>query len=264
MQQYLDLLRDILDNGTLKEDRTGTGTLSVFGRQMRFDLADGLPLVTTKKLHLPSIIHELLWFVSGETNIGYLRENGVSIWDEWADDQGELGDVYGRQWRSWPTPDGNSIDQLHNLVQQLRSNPDSRRHIVSAWNVAAIDDMALPPCHYVYQFYVADGRLSCLFNMRSVDCFLGLPFNLASYALLTCMVAQQVDLAPGELIWTGGDVHLYLNHLQQTRLQLTRQPYPLPQLKILRKPDSLFAYRYDDFLIEDYQYHPHIKARVAV
>lgn len=264
MQQYLDLLRDILDNGTLKEDRTGTGTLSVFGRQMRFDLTDGLPLVTTKKLHLPSIIHELLWFVSGETNIGYLRENGVSIWDEWADDQGELGDVYGRQWRSWPTPDGNSIDQLHNLVQQLRSNPDSRRHIVSAWNVAAIDDMALPPCHYVYQFYVADGRLSCLFNMRSVDCFLGLPFNLASYALLTCMVAQQVDLAPGELIWTGGDVHLYLNHLQQARLQLTRQPYPLPQLKILRKPDSLFAYRYDDFLIEDYQYHPHIKARVAV
>lgn len=264
MQQYLDLLRDILDNGTLKEDRTGTGTLSVFGRQMRFDLADGLPLVTTKKLHLPSIIHELLWFVSGETNIGYLRENGVSIWDEWADDQGELGDVYGRQWRSWPTPDGNSIDQLHNLVQQLRSNPNSRRHIVSAWNVAAIDDMALPPCHYVYQFYVADGRLSCLFNMRSVDCFLGLPFNLASYALLTCMVAQQVDLAPGELIWTGGDVHLYLNHLQQTRLQLTRQPYPLPQLKILRKPDSLFVYRYDDFLIEDYQYHPHIKARVAV
>ncbi len=264
MQQYLDLLRDILDNGTLKEDRTGTGTLSVFGRQMRFDLTDGLPLVTTKKLHLPSIIHELLWFVSGETNIGYLRENGVSIWDEWADDQGELGDVYGRQWRSWPTPDGNSIDQLHNLVQQLRSNPNSRRHIVSAWNVAAIDDMALPPCHYVYQFYVADGRLSCLFNMRSVDCFLGLPFNLASYALLTCMVAQQVDLAPGELIWTGGDVHLYLNHLQQARLQLTRQPYPLPQLKILRKPDSLFAYRYDDFLIEDYQYHPHIKARVAV
>ncbi len=264
MQQYLDLLRDILDNGTLKEDRTGIGTLSVFGRQMRFDLTDGLPLVTTKKLHLPSIIHELLWFVSGETNIGYLRENGVSIWDEWADDQGELGDVYGRQWRSWPTPDGNSIDQLHNLVQQLRSNPNSRRHIVSAWNVAAIDDMALPPCHYVYQFYVADGRLSCLFNMRSVDCFLGLPFNLASYALLTCMVAQQVDLAPGELIWTGGDVHLYLNHLQQARLQLTRQPYPLPQLKILRKPDSLFAYRYDDFLIEDYQYHPHIKARVAV
>lgn len=264
MQQYLDLLRDILDNGTLKEDRTGTGTLSVFGRQMRFDLTDGLPLVTTKKLHLPSIIHELLWFVSGETNIGYLRENGVSIWDEWADDQGELGDVYGRQWRSWPTPDGNSINQLHNLVQQLRSNPNSRRHIVSAWNVAAIDDMALPPCHYVYQFYVADGRLSCLFNMRSVDCFLGLPFNLASYALLTCMVAQQVDLAPGELIWTGGDVHLYLNHLQQARLQLTRQPYPLPQLKILRKPDSLFAYRYDDFLIEDYQYHPHIKARVAV
>ena len=226
MQQYLDLLRDILDNGTLKEDRTGTGTLSVFGRQMRFDLTDGLPLVTTKKLHLPSIIHELLWFVSGETNIGYLRENGVSIWDEWADDQGELGDVYGRQWRSWPTPDGNSIDQLHNLVQQLRSNPNSRRHIVSAWNVAAIDDMALPPCHYVYQFYVADGRLSCLFNMRSVDCFLGLPFNQASYALLTCMVAQQVDLAPGELIWTGGDVHLYLNHLQQARLQLTRQPYP--------------------------------------
>ncbi len=264
MKQYLDLLQDILDNGTLKQDRTGTGTLSVFGRQMRFDLAEGLPLVTTKKLHLPSIIHELLWFVSGETNIGYLQENGVSIWDEWADEQGELGDVYGRQWRSWPAPDGRNIDQLQNLVEQLRSNPDSRRHIVSAWNVAAIENMALPPCHYVYQFYVADGRLSCMFNMRSVDCFLGLPFNLASYALLTCMLAQQCDLVPGELIWTGGDVHLYLNHLQQTRLQLMRQPYPLPQLKIHRKPASLFAYRFDDFLIEDYQYHPHIKARVAV
>ncbi len=264
MKQYLDLLQDVLDNGTQKQDRTGIGTLSVFGRQMRFDLAEGLPLVTTKKLHLSSIIHELLWFVSGETNIGYLRENGVSIWDEWADEQGELGDVYGKQWRSWPAPDGRSIDQLQNLVEQLKDNPDSRRHIVSAWNVAAIESMALPPCHYVYQFYVADGRLSCMFNMRSVDCFLGLPFNLSSYALLTCMVAQQCDLAPGELVWTGGDVHLYLNHLQQTKLQLTRKPYPQPQLKILSKPDSLFAYRYDDFLIEDYQHHPHIKARVAI
>lgn len=264
MKQYLDLLRDILANGTEKQDRTGTGTLSVFGRQMRFDLNDGFPLVTTKKLHVRSIIHELLWFISGSTNIRYLQENGVSIWDEWADQNGELGDVYGKQWRAWPAENGDSIDQLANVVEQIRCNPDSRRHLVSAWNVARIAQMALPPCHYAFQFYVAHQKLSCLFNMRSVDSFLGLPFNIASYALLTHMIAQQCDLGVGELIWVGGDVHLYLNHLEQTRLQLSRKPYPLPQLTIKRKPDSLFDYRFEDFEITNYQFHPPIKASVAV
>lgn len=264
MKQYLDLLRDILANGTEKQDRTGTGTLSVFGRQMRFDLNDGFPLVTTKKLHVRSIIHELLWFISGSTNIRYLQENGVSIWDEWADQNGELGDVYGKQWRAWPADNGDSSDQLANVVEQIRCNPDSRRHLVSAWNVARIAQMALPPCHYAFQFYVAHQKLSCLFNMRSVDSFLGLPFNIASYALLTHMIAQQCDLGVGELIWGGGDVHLYLNHLEQTRLQLSRKPYPLPQLTIKRKPASLFDYRFEDFEITNYQFHPPIKASVAV
>jgi thymidylate synthase len=264
MKQYLDLLQDILDNGIIKQDRTGTGTLSVFGRQMRFDLRQGLPLVTTKKLHIPSIIHELLWFISGATNIRYLRENGVRIWDEWADAEGELGDVYGKQWRAWPTAEAETIDQLSRLIEQLKQNPDSRRHIISAWNVASVEKMALPPCHYVYQFYVADGKLSCLFNMRSVDCFLGLPFNIASYALLTHMLAQQCNLHVGDLIWTGGDVHLYLNHLDQTRIQLSRKPFSLAKLTLKRKPDSLFDYKFDDFIINDYQYHPLIKASVAV
>ena len=264
MKQYLDLLQDILDNGITKQDRTGTGTLSVFGRQMRFDLSKGFPLVTTKKLHITSIIHELLWFISGETNIRYLRENGISIWDEWADDKGDLGDVYGKQWRAWPTADAKSIDQLSRLVEQIKHNPDSRRHIISAWNVASVQNMALPPCHYVYQFYVADGKLSCMFNMRSVDSFLGLPCNIASYALLTHMLAQQCNLEVGELIWTGGDVHLYLNHLDQTRLQLSRKPLSLSKFTFKRKPDSLFDYQFDDFNIDDYQYHPHIKASVAI
>ncbi len=264
MKQYLDLLQDILDNGTEKTDRTGTGTLSVFGRQMRFNLNDGFPLVTTKKLHIRSIIHELLWFLSGSTNIRYLQENGVSIWDEWADQNGELGDVYGKQWRAWQSENGDCIDQLANVVEQIKRNPDSRRHLVSAWNVARIEQMALPPCHYVFQFYVAEQKLSCLFNMRSVDSFLGLPFNVASYALLTHMLAQQCDLGVGELIWVGGDVHLYRNHLEQTRLQLSRKPYQLPQLTINRKPESLFEYRFDDFEITSYQFHPHIKASVAV
>lgn len=264
MKQYLDLLQDILDNGAVKSDRTGTGTISVFGRQMRFDLSEGFPLVTTKKLHIRSIIHELLWFISGETNIKYLQDNGVSIWDEWADENGDLGDVYGKQWRFWETKEGQTIDQLANVIDQINNNPDSRRHLVSAWNPGKIEQMALPPCHYVFQFYVANGKLSCMFNMRSVDCFLGLPFNIASYALLTYMVAQQCDLKPGELIWTGGDVHLYQNHLEQTRLQLTREPYPLPQLEIVRKPDSLFEYRFEDFIIRNYHSHPHIKAEVAV
>ncbi|MGR9100929.1 MAG: thymidylate synthase [Gammaproteobacteria bacterium] len=264
MKQYLELLQDVLKNGKSKQDRTGTGTLSVFGRQMRFDLSAGFPLVTTKRLHLSSIIHELLWFISGETNIRYLRENGVGIWDEWADENGDLGDVYGRQWRSWQSQDGVLIDQLAVVVEQIKENPDSRRHLVSAWNVAKIEQMALPPCHYAYQFYVADGVLSCMFHMRSVDCFLGLPFNIASYALLTHMMAQQCDLTPGELIWTGGDVHLYMNHLEQARLQLTREPYALPKLKIISRPSNLFEYRYEDFVIEDYRSHPHIKAEVAV
>ena len=264
MKQYLDLMRHVRENGTFKEDRTGTGTYSCFGYQMRFDLSEGFPLVTTKKLHLRSIIHELLWFLSGDTNIRYLKENGVSIWDEWADDDGNLGPVYGSQWRSWPTPDGGHIDQISQVVEQIKNNPDSRRLIVSAWNVAEVNNMALPPCHAFFQFYVADGKLSCQLYQRSADIFLGVPFNIASYALLVHMVAQQCDLEVGDFVWTGGDVHLYANHLEQTDLQLSREPLPLPQLKIGRKPDSIFDYKFDDFEIIGYQSHPHIKAPVAV
>ena len=264
MQEYLDMMRHVRENGAEKGDRTGTGTLSVFGYQMRFDLADGFPLVTTKKLHTRSIIHELLWFLSGDSNIRYLKDNGVSIWDEWADENGELGPVYGVQWRSWPTPDGRQIDQIAELVERIKASPDSRRHIVNAWNVAYVDEMALPPCHCLFQFYVADGKLSCQLYQRSADIFLGVPFNIASYALLTHMVAQQTDLAVGEFIWTGGDCHLYLNHLEQADEQLTREPLPLPTLAIRRRPDSLFDYRYEDFEILNYESHPHIRAAVAV
>lgn len=264
MQQYLDLMRHVLDNGTRKDDRTGTGTLSVFGHQLRFNLQQGFPMVTTKKLHTRSIIHELLWFLNGDTNIGYLKENGVRIWDEWADASGDLGPVYGKQWRSWPTPDGGSIDQLGQSLELLRNTPDSRRIIVSAWNVAELDQMALMPCHAFFQFYVADGKLSCQLYQRSADIFLGVPFNIASYALLTHMVAQQVGLEVGDFIWTGGDCHLYLNHLEQTELQLARDPLPLPKLNILRKPDSISGYAFDDFEIEGYECHPHIKAPVAI
>ncbi|MCZ8523541.1 MULTISPECIES: thymidylate synthase [Paenibacillus] len=264
MKSYLDLLQDILDHGVEKGDRTGTGTVSVFGRQLRFDLAEGFPLLTTKKMHIKSILHELLWFLSGDTNIGYLKEHGVTIWDEWADANGDLGPVYGSQWRTWPAPDGRSIDQITGVVEALRANPDSRRHLVSAWNPAEVDRMALPPCHYAFQFYVAGGKLSCMFQMRSVDTFLGLPFNIASYAFLTHMVAQQCGYEPGELIWTGGDVHIYSNHLEQVKLQLTREPYPLPQLTIKRKPDSILGYRYEDFEITGYHSHPAIKAPIAV
>lgn len=264
MKAYLALLQDILDHGVQKEDRTGTGTISVFGRQLRFDLQQGFPLLTTKKLHMKSIVHELLWFLSGNTNITYLRENGVTIWDEWADEEGNLGRVYGAQWRTWQGSNGEVVDQIANVVRQLRNNPDSRRHLVSAWNPAEVDGMALPPCHYAFQFYVANGRLSCMFQMRSVDTFLGLPFNLASYALLTHMVAQQCELDVGELIWTGGDVHIYLNHLEQVKLQLTREPYPQPQLAIKRKPESIFDYRFEDFEFVGYQSHPGIKAPIAI
>lgn len=264
MKQYLDLMRHVREHGVFKEDRTGTGTYSCFGYQMRFDLSEGFPLVTTKKLHLRSIIHELLWFLSGDTNIRYLKENGVSIWDEWADDDGNLGPVYGSQWRSWPAADGRHIDQITQVIEQIKNNPDSRRIIVSAWNVGEIDNMALPPCHAFFQFYVADGKLSCQLYQRSADIFLGVPFNIASYALLVHMVAQQCGLAVGDFVWTGGDVHLYANHLEQTDLQLSREPLPLPQLVIQRQPDSLFDYRFEDFVIEGYQSHPHIKAPVAV
>ncbi len=264
MQQYLDMMRLVRETGTRKDDRTGTGTLSIFGHQMRFDLGRGFPLVTTKKLHLRSIIHELLWFLSGDTNIRYLKENGVSIWDEWADENGELGPVYGVQWRSWPTPDGGHVDQIANVMRQLRETPDSRRIILSAWNVAEIDRMALPPCHCLFQFYVADGKLSCQLYQRSCDIFLGVPFNIASYALLTHMLAQQADLAVGEFIWTGGDCHLYLNHLEQADEQLSREPLPLPTLAIKRRPPSIFDYRFEDFEILNYEAHPHIKADVAV
>ncbi|WP_430460848.1 thymidylate synthase [Thalassolituus sp. LLYu03] len=264
MKQYLDLMRHVRANGTFKEDRTGTGTYSCFGYQMRFDLSEGFPLVTTKKLHLRSIIHELLWFLSGDTNIRYLKENGVSIWDEWADDEGNLGPVYGYQWRSWPTADGRHIDQISQVIDQIKNNPDSRRIIVSAWNVGEIENMALPPCHAFFQFYVADGKLSCQLYQRSADIFLGVPFNIASYALLVHMVAQQCDLEVGDFVWTGGDVHLYANHLEQTDLQLSREPLPLPKLVIKRKPESLFGYRFEDFEIEGYEHHPHIKAPVAV
>jgi thymidylate synthase len=264
MKQYLDLMQDILDKGAHKTDRTGTGTISVFGRQMRFDLAEGFPLVTTKKLHLRSIIYELLWFLNGDTNIKYLKDNGVSIWDEWADEKGELGPVYGHQWRSWPAPDGRSIDQITQVLDQIRKKPDSRRHIVSAWNPAEVDKMALPPCHALFQFYVADGKLSCQLYQRSADFFLGVPFNIASYALLTHMFAQQCDLLPGEFVWTGGDTHLYTNHIDQARLQLSREPFALPQLVIARKPDSIFDYKFEDFQIHNYQSHPSIKAPIAV
>ncbi|MFC4306475.1 thymidylate synthase [Cohnella boryungensis] len=264
MRNYLDLLQDVKDHGVAKGDRTGTGTLSVFGRQLRFDLSEGFPLVTTKRIHLKSVIHELLWFLRGDTNIRYLKENGVSIWDEWADENGDLGPVYGSQWRAWETADGRTIDQIQQVIDGLRSNPDSRRHLVSAWNVAVIEEMKLPPCHFVFQFYVADGKLSCMLTMRSVDTFLGLPFNIASYALLTHMVAQQCDLEPGEFIWSGGDVHIYSNHLEQVELQLSREPLPLPTLNILRKPASIFDYKFEDFEFVGYEHHPGIKAPVAI
>ena len=264
MKAYLDLLAEVRAHGTLKGDRTGTGTLSLFGRQMRFDLARGFPLVTTKKLHLKSIIHELLWFLSGDTNVRYLRENGVTIWDEWADERGELGPVYGHQWRSWPTPDGGSIDQIATLISDLKTNPNSRRLIVTAWNPADLDKMALAPCHCLFQFYVADGRLSCQLYQRSADLFLGVPFNIASYALLTGMIAQVVGLAPGEFVWTGGDVHLYLNHLDQADHQLARTPYAPPRLVLNPAVRDLFAFRFDDIRIENYVAHDAIRAPVAV
>ena len=264
MQHYLDLVHDVLENGKFKQDRTGIGTYSVFCRQLRFNLQEGFPLLTTKKLHTPSIIHELLWFISGQTNIKYLNENGVSIWNEWADQHGELGPVYGHQWRCWDVPNGKQIDQLANIIEQIKTNPTSRRLLVNAWNVGVIDQMALPPCHYSFQFYVNDGVLDCLFNMRSVDIFLGLPFNIASYALLTMMIAAQTDLKPGELIWSGADVHLYQNHLEQAKLQLTRIPSQLPKLVFKRKPDSLFDYRFEDISIQNYNPMPHIPAKVAV
>jgi thymidylate synthase len=264
MRQYLDFLRHIRERGASKGDRTGTGTLSVFGYQMRFDLNAGFPLVTTKKLHLRSIIYELLWFLRGDTNVKYLQEHGVSIWDEWADKNGDLGPVYGKQWRSWPTADGRKIDQLSQVLEQLRKNPNSRRILVSAWNVGELDRMALLPCHALCQFYVADGRLSCQLYQRSADALLGVPFNIASYALLTHMIAQQCNLEVGDFVWTGGDCHLYLNHLEQADLQLARTPYPLPQLKLKRKPASLFDYTYEDFEIIDYRYHAAIKAPIAV
>lgn len=264
MKNYLELLEDILENGTNKEDRTGVGTRSVFGRQMRFDLSKGFPLVTTKKCHLRSIIHELLWFLSGDTNIRYLKENSVSIWDEWADENGDLGPVYGHQWRSWPMPNGDSLDQISMVIDQIKNNPNSRRHIVSAWNVAEVENMALPPCHLLFQFYVADGKLSCQLYQRSCDTFLGVPFNIASYALLTHMVAQQCNLDVGDFVWCGGDTHLYSNHIDQTKLQLSRTPFALPTLNILRSPDSIFDYRFEDFEIANYQAHPAIKAPIAV
>lgn len=264
MRQYLDLLQHILDHGVEKSDRTGTGTRSVFGYQMRFDLAAGFPLVTTKKLHTRSIIHELLWFLRGETNTRYLKEHGVTIWDEWEDENGELGPVYGKQWRSWQTPDGRAIDQIADVVERIRKTPDSRRLIVSAWNVADVDQMALPPCHLLFQFYVAQGRLSCQMYQRSADVFLGVPFNIASYALLTMMVAQVTDLQPGEFIHTFGDAHLYNNHLEQTQLQLSRQPRPLPTMKINPAVKALMDFRFEDFTLENYDPHPHIKAPVAV
>lgn len=264
MKSYLDLARHILENGTRKTDRTGTGTLSVFGAQLRFNLSEGFPLITTKKLHLRSIIYELLWFLNGDTNIKYLNDNGVTIWDEWADANGELGPVYGHQWRSWPAPNGKTIDQITQVLNQIKQKPDSRRHIVTAWNPAEVDKMALPPCHALFQFYVADGKLSCQLYQRSADYFLGVPFNIASYALMTHMFAQQCDLAVGDFVWTGGDVHIYTNHVEQMQLQLTRSPYPLPTLNIRRKPASLFEYQFEDFEIMNYQCHPGIKAPIAV
>jgi thymidylate synthase len=264
MKAYLELLRRVKDTGARKADRTGTGTVSLFGQQMRFDLSQGFPLVTTKKVHVRSVICELLWFLRGETNVAWLREQGVTIWDEWADAKGELGPVYGKQWRSWPAPNGGSIDQISQVIEQLRKNPDSRRIIVSAWNVGELDQMALMPCHAFFQFYVAEKKLSCQLYQRSADMFLGVPFNVASYALLTHMVAQQCDLDVGEFVWTGGDCHLYLNHLTQAEEQLRREPFPLPTLRIRRKPASIFDYQYEDFEIVNYQFHPAIKAPVAV
>ena len=264
MRQYLDLMQFILDKGVRKADRTGVGTLSIFGYQNRYDLSSGFPAVTTKKLHLRSIIHELLWFLNGDTNIAYLRDNRVTIWDEWADENGDLGPVYGYQWRSWPGPDGRSYDQISMLIERIKNNPDSRRHIVSGWNVAFVDEMALPPCHTLFQFYVADGKLSCQLYQRSADVFLGVPFNIASYALLTMMVAQVTGYEPGDFVHTFGDAHLYLNHLEQARLQLSRDPYPLPQMVINPDVNDIFAFRYEDFDLQDYQSHPPIKAPIAV
>lgn len=264
MKQYHDLMRHVLEHGNEKHDRTGTGTISVFGYQMRFNLAEGFPLLTTKKLHLKSILHELIWFLSGDTNIKYLKDNGVSIWDEWADENGNLGPVYGSQWRSWPTPDGKHIDQITQVINQIKNNPDSRRIIVSAWNVAEIENMALPPCHAFFQFYVADGKLSCQLYQRSADIFLGVPFNIASYALLTIMVAQVCDLKPGDFVHTLGDAHLYSNHLEQAKLQLSRDFRPLPTIKINPDVKNIFDFKYEDFALENYNPHPHIKAAVAV
>jgi thymidylate synthase len=264
MKQYLDLMKKVLEEGTPKADRTGTGTVSIFGHQMRFNLQDGFPLVTTKRCHLRSIIYELLWFLNGDTNIAYLKENDVSIWDEWADENGDLGPVYGKQWRAWSAADGRQIDQLSNVIKQLKQDPNSRRIIVSAWNVGELDQMALAPCHAFFQFYVADGKLSCQLYQRSCDVFLGLPFNIASYALLVHMIAQQCDLAVGDFVWAGGDTHLYSNHIEQTHLQLSREPRVLPKLIIKRKPDSLFDYRFEDFEIEGYDPHPGIKAPIAI
>ncbi|WP_188436797.1 thymidylate synthase [Microbacterium murale] len=261
---YEDLLRDVLESGTHKDDRTGTGTTSVFGRQIRFDLSQGFPLITTKRVHFKSIAYELLWFLRGDSNVKWLQDNGVSIWDEWADADGDLGPVYGVQWRSWPTPDGGHIDQLSQVIEQIRATPDSRRLIVSAWNPADIPDMALAPCHALFQFYVADGRLSCQLYQRSADMFLGVPFNIASYALLTMMIAQQVGLEPGDFVWTGGDCHVYDNHVEQVREQLNREAYPYPTLRFARKPESILDYDFSDFVVEDYQHHPPIRAAVAV
>ena len=264
MEQYLNLMRHVRDNGLRRTDRTGTGTISLFGYQMRFDLSEGFPVVTTKKLHLRSIIHELLWFLKGDTNIRYLKENGVSIWDEWADENGDLGPVYGSQWRSWPAPNGEKIDQISNVIEQIRTNPDSRRLIVSAWNPAEVDNMALPPCHSLFQFYVSDGKLSCQLYQRSADILLGVPFNIASYALLTLMIAQVCDLEAGDFIHTFGDAHLYLNHLEQVDLQLSREPYPLPTMTLNPDIRSVFDFTYDDITLNDYQSHPAIKAPIAV
>jgi len=264
MKSYLELLTDVLENGRLKQDRTGTGTVSVFGRQLRFDLNKGFPIVTTKKIHIKSVIHELLWFLSGDTNIKYLKDNGVSIWDEWADENGDLGEVYGKQWRSWENGRGKEIDQLSEIIELIKTDPNSRRLLVNAWNVGVIDKMALPPCHFAFQFYVNHNKLSCMFSMRSIDIFLGLPFNIASYAALTHMVAEQCGLEIGDLIWSGGDVHLYLNHIEQVKIQIKRKPFDLPKLAIKRQPTSIFKYKYEDFDIVGYKSHPHISAPIAV
>jgi thymidylate synthase len=264
MKQYLDLLDHVLKNGVEKDDRTGTGTISVFGYQMRFSLSDGFPVLTTKKLHLRSIIHELLWFLKGDTNIRYLKENNVKIWNDWADDNGELGPIYGYQWRSWPTPDGRFIDQINNVIQSIQVNPDSRRHIVSAWNVGLLDQMALPPCHILFQFYVADGKLSCQLYQRSADIFLGVPFNIASYSLLLMMIAQVTNLQPGEFIHTFGDAHIYLNHIEQVKLQLSREPMPLPQMKLNPDIKNIFDFKFDDIQLLNYNAHPHIKGKISV